>query len=281
MQKTIAILFLTHKWNNSIEARYARIRRQTEGFADCYTIAQSDCEVASSAEQNEVMSFDRFQLPQILGYEFLHQNDVVPGCTHYPLVSFFRENKYDHYWLIEYDVEFSGDWKAILSLPLTLEFDFAASHFAVLSNSSKWYWLNGFYAPVCVLNKKIIGVHRLYRKYLFRRKYLVKSFNPIFCISYHALELLDHYQKLGWRGHQEVLLPTVMKINKMRTIDLVEKGCALGSQIEPGVPGTELSTNRHRPEISRKEFVERFRKNTIYHPIKDDFMWDENGPLLG
>src|SRR4051812_28294669 len=37
--------------------------------------------------------------------------DIIPGSNHFPLLQFFHSHPgHTHYWLIEDDVRFSGDW---------------------------------------------------------------------------------------------------------------------------------------------------------------------------
>ena len=54
---------------------------------------------------------------------------IMDGNFHFVLLDFYRQHpEYDYYWLIEYDVRFSGNWKTFFSFFHDKDEDFWAAH---------------------------------------------------------------------------------------------------------------------------------------------------------
>ena len=255
----IAVFFLTDKITSAIQARFNRIQHDVSDFADCFFAKQTEGDdFGRTLDVRSLYSFNRENLPSQLGYPFLDDGHIVPGCSHYPLTLFSRSHHYDYYWLVEYDVEFSGDWSNIIALPMRETFAFAASHFRSYSEDPNWYWWHSFQFPI---------LDRMRVDYI---KYLWTSFNPIFCVSSKALKWIDFSQRMGCRGHNEVLLINLIKRRFWKTVDLFERGYISKSGLTPDLPLETLSTLRWRPSISADEYKDRLQPNMLYHPIKDD-----------
>ena len=122
-----ALVLLTHRMDRSIRQLIAELRGQCTNCYDFFVLAD-----------NTKGLFDRFKAEQswhlfsksdlaTLGYpkkvgmlfggdgsqtpHHRHFN-FPPGFTDLPLLHFFRSYPdYDYYWVVEYDVRFSGDWR--------------------------------------------------------------------------------------------------------------------------------------------------------------------------
>lgn len=182
-----------------------------------------------------------------LGYTPIEKGKLVPGSNHFPLLKFFKENQcYDYYWLVEDDVRFSGDWKDFFDSFASSTSDFLSSVIETKAENPNWYWWTSLKT-----GNEVIAEEKL-----------LKSFNPIYRLSSQALVCIDAHLRIGWMGHYEVLLPTL----------LYNKGFLLE---DFGGEGTFV-----RPENNAKFYDDTSmriapvlpddRKNYLFHPVKEE-----------
>ena len=147
-----AVLYLAHAWSPVHTLRFCRLRRQTAGIADCYVLYQSATSEAPDgprhAAAGAIHVFQASELPNRLGYGYLTPDGLVPGCTHYPVIDFSKGRAYRHYWLIEGDVEFTGDWATLLRAGSATEAGLLASHVRRYRDAPDWVWWGSLRAPV-------------------------------------------------------------------------------------------------------------------------------------
>lgn len=187
-------------------------------------------------------------------------NTFIPGSNHFPLLDFFRKNAdYDFYWLLENDVRFSGSWSYFFSVfSKYAECDFISSHIRTYSEEPGWYWWNSLSSRTGspVLEK------------------LIRSFNPIYRISGAGLRFIDECLQCGWRGHHEILLPTLLWHSGYKVMDFGGNGSFVPPQLInkfytddevcPSGSLTGSGTMRFRPVWKRVGHV----PNKLYHPVK-------------
>jgi hypothetical protein len=201
----------------------------------------------------------RFSLEQVTRrYEAtLRGKKTLSGRTQLPLLSFFHDHpQYRYYWLIEYDVRFSGDWGRFFREFLDDPADFITCHIRHYSEEPDW--------PSWALDhpqKEIPLASRL------------RSFNPIYRISHAALLFLDGALQDGWCGHQETLIPTLLHHQGLRLADLGGNGPfspawrrhRLYVDSCPNPRGVlQTGTMRFRPSFWRPGPG----KGLLYHPVK-------------
>lgn len=158
-----------------------------------------------------------------------------------------KENQgYDYYWLVEDDVRFSSEWKDFFGSFASCTSDFLSSVIETKAENPTWYWWTSLKT-----GNEVIAEEKL-----------LKSFNPIYRLSRQALACIDAYLRIGWMGHYEVLLPTL----------LYNKGFLLE---DFGGEGTFV-----RPENNAKFYDDTSmriapvlpddRKNYLFHPVKEE-----------
>jgi hypothetical protein len=84
----------------------------------------------------------RFDFP-VLKREFPHAlgNTVVPGNCHLALIDFVRHHDdFDHYWVIEYDVRFTGDWAVFFNAFAEDDADLLGCHIRRRHDEPCWNW---------------------------------------------------------------------------------------------------------------------------------------------
>ena len=268
MTQRSAVLYLTKGWRPVHTLRFQRLRRQVAGLADCYVLYQSATGAVPDALRyacdGAVHVFRVCELPNRLGYDYLTPAGVVPGSAHYPLIDFYKSHAYRHYWLIEDDVEFSGNWAMLLRACADTEAGLLASHVMRHPDAPDWVWWGSMRAafPWNLAMRSRVGK-------------LCKAFLPICRLSWDALHTVDRLHRRGWTGHCEVLMPTAIANAGLQIVDLnTIAPLYRGTAQDPVVDVARQSTLRWRPEVSLTEFVQTFTPDTIYHPVKGDWTFD-------
>lgn len=249
------IFFLTHKYNNQISKSIDKIYKE-KGTRDFHVLVHGDLEI-----QDAPCSIHTFSLKQLQSLKFeMINNSIVPGSTHLPLMYHFREFPgYDYYWFIEYDVEFGGNWSALFDTYRECEADFITSYITHYKREEKWPWWHMEHP-----HKSISKSDR------------VRSFNPICRISGKALQFLTEELSTGWKGHFEVMIPTLLYRNNFQLLDFSgsDEFCSssypdfYSSNFQFSNKLTryfKLGSMRYRPAMKKPGF-----RTLLYHPVKRD-----------
>lgn len=243
-----AVLYLTNKSNEWTLSAFHALEQSLQGMADVYFAYHQQGDVLPVSLQNiENLFVFTSDVLNELGYTPIEKGKLVPGSNHFPLLKFFKENQcYDYYWLVEDDVRFSGDWKDFFDSFASSTSDFLSSVIETKAENPTWYWWTSLKT-----GNEVIAEEKL-----------LKSFNPIYRLSSQALVCIDAHLRIGWMGHYEVLLPTL----------LYNKGFLLE---DFGGEGTFV-----RPENNAKFYDDTSmriapvlpddRKNYLFHPVKEE-----------
>lgn len=245
------ILFLTHKKNKEIEDA---IRSLRDNMGD------RKLTIISQLQPFNIEGTDLFLFEESI----VHQMDfptigdsIIPGHAHFPVFAYIDNNKtdVDYYWVIEYDVRFSGEWSVLFDHFTKFSDDFLTSHIHYYHQEPDWYWWEISHPKMTIPMEKRI-----------------RSFNPIYRISSEALKFLESAFRSGWKGHNEVIFPTILYHKGFKLLDfsgnrnfasgLTKKFCISRSdqwgQLLTG-------TMRYRPAMK----THGMRKNKLYHPVKE------------
>lgn len=243
-----AVLYLTNKSNEWTLSSFHALEQSLQGKADVYFAYHQQGDVLPVSLQNiENLFVFTSDVLKELGYTPIERGKLVPGSNHFPLLKFFKENQcYDYYWLVEDDVRFSGDWKDFFDSFASSTSDFLSSVIETKAENPTWYWWTSLKT-----GNEVIAEEKL-----------LKSFNSIYRLSSQALVCIDAHLRIGWMGHYEVLLPTL----------LYNKGFLLE---DFGGEGTFV-----RPENNAKFYDDTSmriapvlpddRKNYLFHPVKEE-----------
>ena len=182
------------------------------------------------------------------------KDTLLPGSNHFPVLKFFLDHPvYTAYWCIEDDVRFNGDWLLFFSsFPVTLKYDFLACRILRYSDKPHYFWWETFENISIPLSNSVC---------LDKYDCLI-SFNPIYRISPGALTFIDRSLKEGWKGHHEVLIPTLLHYNGFKILDF-------GGYGEFVLPENQNlfyneKTFRWRPGFNKMGN----EKDKLYHPLK-------------
>lgn len=252
-----AFLLQSHAITDSLEQHFRLLSHETRGLGPC-TLLFHESELESQRRPDPEHSYlvtDR-SLKQ-LGYPMIGET-LIPGHPHFCLLLYSQDHpEFDYYWVLEYDVRYSGSWRCFFKHFDGHDADLLTSHIYPYETMPDWPWWELSHP-----HQSIAPVQR------------IRSFNPVYRISRKALRLVHESHQLGWRGHFEVLFPTLLSRAGLKIEDFGGDGpfvpairknrFYLGSS--PRIDGAlEEGTFRFRPpfqEIGGEP-------NKLYHPVKE------------
>ena len=240
-----AVLYLTNKSNEWTLSAFHALEQSLQGMADVYFAYHQQGDVLPVSLQNiENLFVFTSDVLNELGYTPIEKGKLVPGSNHFPLLKFFKD--YDYYWLVEDDVRFSGEWKDFFGSFASCTSDFLSSVIETKAENPTWYWWTSLKT-----GNEVIAEEKL-----------LKSFNPIYRLSSQALACIDAHLRIGWMGHYEVLLPTLL-YNKGF---LLEDFGGEGTFVRPG------NNARFYDDTSMRiaPVLPDDRKNYLFHPAKEE-----------
>jgi hypothetical protein len=254
-----ALLWLTHVWGPELEAEFeSLLGSRGPGMPEVWLLLDGRAaEAATLAARyprthvfHEAALFAR-------PYPRIPKGDVRIHC-HFPVFDFFLAHpEYVHYWLVEYDVRYTGAWAEFLGSFDACDHDLITSHIRRFADEPKWNWWRSLHHPTRTIPSE---------------RYL-RSFNVIYRLSRRALAYLHAAQLDGWRGHPEVEFPTLLHEGGFRLLDFggdgpfVPPGRRNRAYTCRGTRSGKLSpfaTVTFRPSRARVGW----RRNKLYHPVK-------------
>ena len=243
-----AVLYLTNKSNEWTLSAFHALEQSLQGMADVYFAYHQQGDVLPVSLQNiENLFVFTSDVLNELGYTPIEKGKLVPGSNHFPLLKFFKENQcYDYYWLVEDDVRFSGDWKDFFDSFASSTSDFLSSVIETKAENPTWYWWTSLKT-----GNEVIAEEKL-----------LKSFNPIYRLSSQALVCIDAHLRIGWMGHYEVLLPTLLYNKGFLLEDFGGEGTF--ARPENNAKFYDDTSMRIAPVLPDD------RKNYLFHPVKEE-----------
>lgn len=253
-----AVFFVTHIINNEVLDRYYELERDVKDIVKLFLLLHRE-EDENNIPESE---FPENITPYIFNIDSLDKLDyepiedtITPGSNHFATLQFFLDHPdFKYYWVIEYDVIYTGKWTNFFLDFDSIDADFIASHIERFSDRPFWYWWDTLHLDSVTLQK-----HQL-----------IKSFNPIYRISNNALKFLDTLLKghKNW-GHHEVLIPTALKHWGFSILDFGGNGEFVLPQFEERfylMPSQYVDgTMRDKPQMNEEELL---IKDRLLHPVK-------------
>lgn len=263
-----AVLYLTTKSNEWTLNSFHALEQSLQGMADVYFAYHQQGDVLPVSLQNiENLFVFTSDVLNELGYTPIKKGKLVPGSNHFPLLKFFKENQcYDYYWLVEDDVRFSGDWKDFFDSFASSTSDFLSSVIETKAENPTWYWWTSLKT-----GNEVIAEEKL-----------LKSFNPIYRLSSQALVCIDAHLRIGWMGHYEVLLPTLLYNKGFLLEDFGGEGAFVcpenkakfyndtSMRIAPVLPDDRKSYLFHPVKEEKVRQDGSYKKNAVFVPVGKD-----------
>ena len=254
---TNAFLFVTHKVNEEILERYYKLEKETKSIGQTFFLLNNDDDDYNVKNnlfnKNTLYIFNNNTFDK-LDYEPIAET-IVPGSNHFATLQFFKDNpRFTFYWVIEYDVIFTGKWSVLFENFKKIDADFISSNIERFADEPSWFWWKSLH-----LDGVDLKTHQL-----------LKSFNPIYRISNKALMFLDDLLKgrKNW-GHHEVLIPTALAYAKLKLLDFGGNGEFVLPQFKERFyinrPLENIRTMRFRPFVEKSELI---LPDKLFHPVK-------------
>lgn len=248
-----ALIFVTHKLNIDQLNKYKRLKLAFSSYGDVFLVRQLEeqsCQLIDGIDEVVFTIEDLDQLP----YKAI-ESSIIPGSNHFILFLFFKKYPYySHYWNIEYDVEYSGEWKDLFDNFAVSESDFLSSHIRPFNKEPEWYWWSSLFTG---------KIHIPLRE-------RIASFNPIYRMTARAMIFLHNTLSSGWTGHHEVFIPTVLKLYGFNLEDFGGNGEYVIDKNRNKFYTEDMpfpfGTMRHCPSFS-VDSIDKERK-LLYHPVK-------------
>ena len=253
------VLIVSHQITDTLLSKYYRIQKAFAEYGDVMILLHWEEEefIPTIPSDVDFISFTTEDL-NTLHYEPIAET-IVPGSNHFALLWFYlRHPDYRYYWNIEYDVEFTGDWKVLFDAYRECNVDFIATHLKWYKEDIYWYWWNSYYGTTLeVPNEQRI-----------------RSFNPIYRISGVALSFLDGFLKAGNYGHHEILIPTALYHHGYSIQDFGGKGNFVPQGHEERFYLSNDTTDvrfpygtmLHKPNFNLPSAYR--LENKLFHPVK-------------
>lgn len=255
------VLLATHIVNDFVIAKYRRMRKELDvGNYDVILLVNKYDDSDYSVPKDVICFYTDCDSLNDLCYDPIEET-LLPGSCHFPVLRFFLDNKrYSHYWFVEYDVEFTGEWNMLMNdcNENLSDYDFLSCHierFDAKKNGNWTWWYRSNHLGLDLRN-------------------CVKGFNPICRYSSRALAYLDLFQKAGNSAHSEVLITTSLYQAGFKIGDFGGQGEFVPESYKDkyyisNPHACNDGTVRYRPVYKTEDSVSTSLKNKLYHPIKD------------
>jgi hypothetical protein len=253
-------IFVTSRDEPQIRAHFHRLQRQTEGLLDVsYIVNRSDlpdpeCSL-SCVSPKEIMPL-RMQ-------RMLENGWMYGGFVDVLFVPLATAVQNEFVWIIEYDVDFSGDWGDFFRQFETDRTDVLTTSLVTREQSLEWvHWETARPPPEIPLPQQL------------------RSFNPIMRLSQRFLKAyVEETARRDWPGHTEYTIPTIAAWRGFTIADIGGNGefCPedrrgrnyANSSADPYSlsPGTFVFLP-HRYAYFHENSGDFPQEDMLYHPVK-------------
>jgi hypothetical protein len=184
-------LFLHHVNNASIDRHFARLVAETDGLVvwhRLYNPGRGDAPETDVPYMHPALS-----MPRRFDAFMCNPGGIQGGYVDVAILPTLLATGGPFVWVMEYDVEFAGDWRDVFVAFADNRADFlATSVLSWLESRDWWYWGTA---------KAPAWLHRRWRFH---------SFNPLMRLSRRfALAYVAALRDGDWQGHYEFTLPTI------------------------------------------------------------------------
>jgi hypothetical protein len=203
------VIWQTHRLDGESLEEYQRLENDCRDKFDTlvlYDNSRRDFAPPASLPTTDFAMFDVNELNK--KYKLNHFRvpvSITPGNTIFPLLDFAQTHHYSFYWLIEYDVRYTGSWREFFSYFCSSKSDLLGTTLYRHKFRPSWCWWNSLKTP---------------RFSIVRQKNWIRGLFPVMRISARGLQVLQKANRKGWGGHYEVFLPTVLYHNGLMLEDL-------------------------------------------------------------
>jgi hypothetical protein len=251
------ILLMTHFLDDRIVAQARRLRAEAPADMDVAVLYnRSDDPKPGYAVPPDIEVF-AFGAENIRGLGYprkgrrLNPRDVELFVVHFHR----RRPDYIYYWVVEYDVAFTGAWGGVFEA-------FRTSRADLLTTTLHRYPVNPIWENWASVNSP---------EGRPARQTLLRAFMPFYRISRRALAALDEAYAEGWTGHYECTVPTILASQGL----ILEDFGGDGEFVADGNRNRFYTNNPASNDLAPGSFVFRPIRsapgpecNHLWHPVK-------------
>lgn len=207
-----AVLYYSHFCSRVVEREIAKLRTELDDRYDLFVVGHCQSpDALRGIRQVPAVAYtadDLATLPYPVRLSRFNPRDVVGYGDLAPMRFFLDRPDYEHYWIVEYDVRFGGNWAELFA-------DLASSRADLLCTTIQTFAENAGWAHWQTLQTgdDDVPTHRR-----------VKGFMPFCRLSRALLEACDARYRQGWSGHAEALWPTVAMQEGLKVEDIGGRG---------------------------------------------------------
>jgi hypothetical protein len=251
-----AVVMMTHRFDAVILDEFERMREALDAGDQAFLLNDgSSAPPDAFAAATHVFRFDVVsrRAVRVIGGDILRN-------VHLAWLDFFDAHPgFDDYWLIEFDVRFSGPWRELFDAFRPLPCDLLCSHLRSIADEPGWHWWDEIRAP----GEEIESAQKL------------RGFLPISRLSQRGFACLRDGVAAGWHGFLEGLVPTLLQHFGLHVADIggdgpfVPEGFRNRFYTSVGDPTgalVNLGSMRYRAPIA----FPRIQAGRLYHPVKPE-----------
>jgi Protein of unknown function (DUF3405) len=252
------LLFLSHHTQPGAMAALADLMQQCGSMFDIVPLFDQTKQSFPIDHITGALSITCPQVTGLLPYRKKHSQH--PGTfwsrnIDLPLMWYFHEHpQYDYYWVMEYDVRFTGAWADFFRHFAGNESDLLATTLFDYSFRPEWDNWDTLKSP-----RRVPEQER------------VRALFPLYRLSNAALCALHEAYCEGWSGHYEVTIPTILKTRGFTLEDIGGSGSYVAQgnrdrfyRNSPDRAGLAPGTFTVAANAIRADYP----PNLLWHPIK-------------
>lgn len=244
-EQCTSVLYVSHFVTLGTLWNYARIRRAVRDQYDVYWV----CHGQDAQRKLAYLPIETFLISDELLESWrpaMNGNGIVPGNGHIPTISFAQRHEYEHFWIIEYDVRFTGQWRDFFGLAHRSEADLISSFIKAPFTDESWHHWDSIDLPC---------------------SQLAYSFGPVRRVSRRLLEAVKELITNGYWAHNETLLPSICQSRGWLMRDLND----LARQQWGDVVYTPVSDQNVPGTFNYRSIASSIwgaESNKLHHPVK-------------
>jgi len=257
------ILYLTHFIDEQVVAEVARLRAECGTAYDVRILlnvaGDRDPRPDRSVPATVITRADR----RALSYRARNSgryDSTQPGAPDLAMLAFWaRHRTYRHYWLIEYDVRYTGAWRTLFDHFRGDAADLLATTLHRRDTNPGWHHWSSLIVPVSARGRGPAPER-------------IRGFFPLYRLSSAGAACLDAAMREGWDGIYEVTWPTILNHAGLAIEDIGGDGPFVRPEnvnrfyrntpdIDTLAPGTFV----YRPMLRRVRLT---AEAVLWHPVK-------------
>ncbi len=253
------ILFMAHQLNSNVLKAFTTLRNQS---GDAYDVVMLYDNTREDFDAKKILDATYFLVSEAMAaehYDMLScdsRGRMYDGNTTFPVLLYFLEHsQYNYYWRIEYDVRYGGNWKDFFKAWNDNDADLLTTTLTYHQDRLNWRWWKTMRKPW----------------WTWRKMPLIRSFLPVCRLSQRACKQLHAAYCKGWKGHDEVSVPTILNAYGQKIEDIGGDGAFVKPDNKnkfytnnPSKAGLAPGTLLCPPE--KPDLIE--GNDMLYHPVK-------------